>query len=164
MEKSPWIPLALSIALLTMNIPLSLLLPETLPKASSLIYRLSTLDPPHRPSHSSLHLSMISQIRSHLLPPTFLLADYRILFILSASISYVFAQACTNIVTQYTSRRYAWSIAQAAYFGSIRAAMMLIALLVCLPFASTFLLRRRSFSPLRKDILLLRISFTTVAG
>ena len=141
MNRSPWIPLALSIALLTMNIPLSLLLPETLSRTQD--------------------RSLVSKNTIHI-PSTTFLADHRILLILFTSIPYIFAQTGTNTVTQYTSRRYNWSISQSAYLGSVRAFIMLFAFLVALPLASTYLLRRRSSSPLKNDILLLRISFTIV--
>lgn len=164
MDQSPWTPLAISIALLTITIPLALLLPETLHESHIDHERFSTLYTTYPKSNPVSMLPKISNAKPQSSPIISLLADHRIPFILLTSISYIFAQACSNIVTQYTSRRYNWSISQSAYLGSVRAVIMILALLVGLPFASTYLLRRRSFSPLRKDVLLLRISFTTVAA
>ena len=158
MDQSPWTPLAISVALLTITIPLALLLPETLHRSPPEHKRSSIL------STTSSQSRPISNAKYQNPATTSMLADHRIPFILFTSISYVFAQACSNIVTQYTSRRYNWSISQSAYLGSVRAVIMILALLVGLPFASTYLLRRRSFSPIRKDVLLLRISFTIVAA
>ena len=164
MDQSPWTPLVISIALLTTTIPLALLLPETLHRSPIDYERSSALSTTYQQSRPVFISSKVSDTKPQSPSTISLLADHRIPFILFTSIAYIFAQACSNIVTQYTSRRYNWSISQSAYLGSVRAVIMILALLVGLPFASTYLLRRRSFSPLRKDVLLLRISFTTVAA
>lgn len=163
MDRSPWIPLILSTGLLTINIPLALALPETLPKSTYADRRSSSLTNHCKSSNPAQQASIFAKIKSHLPSTGFLTADHRILFILTSSIAYIFAQACSNLTIQYTSRRYAWTLSQSAYLGSVRAAIMLLTLLIGLPLASTYLLRHRSFSPFSKDVLLLRTSFSAVS-
>ena len=162
MDRDPWYALGVGILLLTLAIPLVLVLPETLckPEANSVDLvpksRLGSLS--CRPSRETL----ISRMTGHISHLGFLIADRRILSILFASISFLFGQACTNLILQYTSSRYGWSLSKAAYLLSIRAVIMMVALLGLLPLASSYLLKRKSFSALKKDALLLRISYIFV--
>ena len=159
MNRDPWVALRVSILLLALAIPLALALPETLNESRIDSYSLQNRLSLSRPSEATV----VSKIMSHLPSLGFLLADHRILFVLLTSISFIFGQACANLVLQYTSRRYGWSLSQAAYLSSVRAAIMIVVLLGLLPLASNYLLNRRSFTSLKKDVLLLRVSFTFVA-
>lgn len=162
MDRNPWIALLVAFALLTITIPLALALPETFHKLQD--RRGSLQGHSQRPSSSekALGTSFTLKLRSILPSLGFLVADYRIGLILFASISIIFGQACINLGAQYTSRRYGWTISQAAYLSSVKAAIMLIALLGLFPLASNYLLSRKSFTTFKKDVLLLRISFTIV--
>ena len=162
MDRDLWYALGIGILLLTLAIPLVLVLPETLrkPEANSVDLvpksRLGSLS--GLPSRTTL----ISRMTGCLSPLGFLITDRRTLSILFGSISFPFGQACTNLILQYTSSRYGWSLSKAAYLLSIRAAIMMVALLGLLPLASRYLLKRQLLSALKKDALLLRISYILV--
>lgn len=163
MDQDPWTALGVSMLLLSLAIPLAVALPETLTKSrinptstSSSSRRGSSIDQP-------LEAMSISKITSHLPSLGFLLCDHRILFILSASISFIFGQACANLILQHTSRRYGWSLSKAAYLSSVRAAIMIAALLGLLPLSSHYLLKRRNYTARNKDALILRSSYIIVS-
>jgi len=162
MDRDPWTALGVSMLFLFLAIPLAVALPETLTKLGTN----STSTPSSSRHGSSIgqpsEATLISKITSHLPSLGFLLADYRILFILLASISFIFGQACANLVLQYTSRRYGWSLSKVAYLSSVRAAIMIVALLGLLPLSSHYLLQRRSYTVRNKDALLLRMSYILV--
>ena len=157
MNRNPWMALGVSVLLLTVAIPLAFLLPETLSRLEinpTLPFLFSSNQKPMGIS--------IYKLMDQLPTLGFILADYRVPLVLFASISFVFGQGCANLVLQYTSRRYGWSLSQAAYLSSVRAVIMIVALLGILPLASNYLLKRTSFTALRKDILLLRTSYVFV--
>jgi MFS family permease len=162
MDRNPWTALGVSMLLLSLAIPLAVALPETLVKSrtnststSSSSRRGSSIDQP-------LAATSISKVTSHLPSLGFLLCDHRILFILFVSVSFIFGQACANLVLQYTSRRYGWSLSKAAYLSSVRAAIMILALLGLLPLSSHYLLKQRNYTARNKDALILRLSYIVV--
>ena len=162
MNRNPWIAFALAICLLTLAIPLAVALPETFSNAEgSNGAHLGRCQ--HRSSSGQqLEVRLTSRIVDHLPLLSFLLRDNRIGLVLIVSISFIFGQACANLMLQYISHRYDWTLSEAAYLSSVKAAIMFVTLLGLLPFASDCILRRRSFTPLKKDTLLLRISLTFV--
>ncbi|KAL8820713.1 MAG: hypothetical protein Q9191_007459 [Dirinaria sp. TL-2023a] len=158
MGKSPWIALALAICLLTLAISLAIALPETISNSRDTNRPSLVNCRPQSSLGQHLNESLTSNVSRHLPALGFLVSDHRVGFILFISISFIFGQACANLTLQYTSRRYKWTLSKAAYLSSIKAAFMLVTLLGLLPLASSYLLRRKSFTPLKKDVLLLRIS------
>ena len=158
MGKSPWIALALALSLLTLAIPLAVTLPETISNIRD--SKRASLAECRPRSSVGQHLDekSTSKVLNHLPALGFLVGDYRIGFILFISIGFIFGQACANLMLQYTSRRYDWALSEAAYLSSVKAAVMFVTLLGLLPLASIYLLRRRSFTTLKKDVLLLRVS------
>lgn len=162
MDRDPWIALSISMLLLTLAIPFVLALPETLSKPdTNFIQSLSSSDQGRSTCRPSTE-SRIFKPTGRLPSLGFLLNDYRILFLLFASISFVFGQACANLVLQYISGRYGWSLSKAAYLSSVRAVIMIVSLLGLLPLASNYLLKRKSFTALKKDALLLHVSYVFV--
>lgn len=162
MDRDPWTALGVSLLLLSLAIPLAVALPGTLtrswtnfPTTSSSSRCGSSIDQSSGAIASSKITSCLPSLR-------FMLYDYRILFVLFASMSFIFGQACANLILQYTSRRYGWSLSKAAYLSSVRAAIMIVALLGLLPLSSYFLLKRGNCTARNKDALILRLSYIIV--
>jgi len=162
MDRDLWTALGVSMLLLSLAIPLAVALPETLTKPRTNSTSTSSSSRCGLLIDQPLEAMPISKITSHLPSLGFLLCDHRILFVLFASISFIFGQACANLVLQYSSRRFGWSLSKAAYLSSVRAAIMIVALLGLLPLLSHYLLKRRNYTARNKDALILRMSYIVV--
>lgn len=162
MDRDPWTALGTSMLLLSLAIPLAVALPETLTRSWTNFPTTSSSSRYGSSIDHSLGATSISKITSCLPSLRFMLYDYRILFVLFASMSFIFGQACANLILQYTSRRYGWSLSKAAYLSSARAAIMIVALLGLLPLSSHYLLKRRNCTARNKDALILRLSYIVV--
>lgn len=95
---------------------------------------------------------------------SFLLHDWRIWFLIGLSSAQAITQVLDVLVLQYVPKRYNWSISQANYLSTLRATIGIITLLVFLPAASKFFLRRNGHDAFSKDILLCRISAALVTA
>jgi hypothetical protein len=64
---------------------------------------------------------------------------------------------------QYISKRYNWTMARATYIFSTQAGASMVVLLVILPVASSFMLKKLKWTAARKDILIFRVGLTLLA-
>lgn len=94
----------------------------------------------------------------------FLYQDWRVPFLIIAAGVHTITETSAGILLQYVPKRYGWTISQTNYLFSVRAAVSIIALLVLLPKASKWLMKRKNHTPFSKDVLLCRISFALVTA
>lgn len=182
MDRDPWIPMTLGVAMTYLTIPLALALPETL---NALTPLLSTSPTPDNPTSSSsqfptLHLPPRPLItRTKTLLTTSLSSTSRLLLqtphlpllLLLIEIS-TSGLAASKLFLQYLSNRYSLTLSHASLLVPFRAAVSILTLLALLPFLSHYLLKTRSPKPMsapagysvrEKDILLSRLSFSLLA-
>lgn len=173
MERDPWIPLALGLGLQLLAIPITLMIPETLglrkeDDASSDSDRMpgdiSTLNSPSMDlqKHSVFHVARTLLI-SFVNDSAPLFKDWRVLFFIAI---YPFRVACSsldNFLIQYVPKRYHWTFAQTNYIWSIQSGASMVTLIVILPALASYLLNKKSYSATKKDLFIMRISFTCFA-
>ena len=173
MNRDPWIAMKLSAGLIALIIPLSLALPETLGvlKSSEELCGSTEdidllLNAPLTRTHSSDTqkpglLIRASSLLSYFIANTrFIFHDWRIIFLMSCFIVFQMDIICGELLLQYVSKRWLWTLAKANYVFALRAGVSMVLLLSVIPAVSIWLVKRRGFSTLRKDFLLSRISYT----
>ncbi|KAI9826783.1 MAG: hypothetical protein M1819_007254 [Sarea resinae] len=96
---------------------------------------------------------------------SFLFQDRKIsVLVLSLVVVRVGKQA-VELLLQYVSKRYDWSLAKAAFLLSIRASVELVLLVAVLPIFGSFLLTRHGMAADVKDLLTIRVSnFFAIVG
>lgn len=182
MARSPWIPLKIGIVVNILGFLVILALPETLkgrkPDDRGLFDALRhiniaemsriSFDPSDSYSNPTLHLNGWNRSKAFLATffhdSRFLIQDWKILLILLAVAASTFSEVSGMFHLPYVSKRYAWPLSRAAYLTSFQAGVSIITLLAALPTASSWLRRRKSFTPFRTDVLLARVSFALVTA
>lgn len=145
-------------------IPLLLIIPETLnykhphlePRAKA---------PTQQDFSGSTTTSLLKTCTTLLKEAThFILADWRIASLTATFIlHYLSMSTATVTLVQYISYRYAVSISYATLLLSVRAACMLLVLLLFLPSVSHLMLSRNGYSSQQKDLILARASAAATA-
>lgn len=105
-----------------------------------------------------------SLLSSILAASHFLFQDWRVPFLIIAAGVHTITETSAGILLQYVPKRYGWTISQTNYLFSVRAAVSIIALLVLLPNASKWLMKRKKRTSFSKDVLLCRVSFALVTA
>ena len=159
MDRNPWIPLILGLAVELIALGLVTFIPETLNYSGSLSPTPTPSSPgsatsvkPVRTCRRQLHLARDSI--------SFLISDVRVVLILSAFAVHMLLLN-RDILLQYISTRYHTTLALATVIISLRSGLILLLCLVVLP-ATTLFFRRR-FGPKRSDLLLSRASAYLIA-
>lgn len=159
MDRNPWIPLLLGLAVELVALGLIAFIPETLNYSESLSpistrssAASTTSVKPARTCRSQLHLAHGSI--------SFLISDVRVVLILSAFTVHMLLLN-RDVLLQYISTRYQTSLALATVIISIRSGLILLLCLIVLP-ATTLFFRRR-FGPKWSDLLLSRASAYLIA-
>ena len=181
MARSPWIPLRIGLVVNMLGFLVILALPETFK---------GRMSDERSPRNSFLHMSFAETLRtsfdssdpyssstSHngwnrfkvflatfFRDSRFLIQDWRILLILSAVAASIFTEVSGMFHLPYVSKRYVWPLSRAAYLTSFQAGVSIIALLVALPTASSWLRGKKAYTAFRADLLLARVSFTFVTA
>lgn len=178
MAHDPWIPLKIGLIVNVLGFLIVLALPETLkgrkPNDSSLLdallhhvnfaeMSLTGFDPSTSYSSSIQRPNKWSRagafLATFLRDSRFLVQDWRILLILSTVAASTFSEVSGMLHLPYVSKRYTWPLSQAAYLTSFRAGISIIALLIALPAASSWLRRRKAYTAFGTNLLLARASF-----
>lgn len=161
MERSPWVPMWLGLGLWLLAVFVACILPETLHM------REKTLAPEFR--HGSPDsLSLKDDDAQGVFPRTklaarrfgraasFLVEDKRIFILLCCFMIGMVTQESNNVLLQYVSKRYDWSLSQATLFLSIRYGLNVFLLIVLLPLAGRVLQSGLHLSATAKDLWLSR--------
>ncbi|KAL9012459.1 MAG: hypothetical protein Q9173_002775 [Seirophora scorigena] len=159
MERSPWIPMILGLAVELIAVGLISLIPETLNYGGSLAPESTSSS-----ARSIMRTNLSGTWRS--LPQlahdsiSFLFSDIRVVLILSTFVLHMLLQN-RDVLLQYISTRYQTTLALATVYISIRSGLILLLCLIFLP--ATNLLFRRRFGSKRSDLLLSRASAALIA-
>ena len=161
MERSPWVPMWLGLGLWIIAVIVSCILPETLHM------REKTLPPGLRhgsPDSLSLkdddaqglfHRAKLAARRFGK-AASFLVKDLRVFILLCCFMIGMLTLESNNILLQYVSKRYDWSLSQATLFLSIRYVLNVFLLIVLLPLAGRALQSGLHLSAVAKDLWLCR--------
>ena len=173
MERDPWIPLALGLGLQLLTIPITLIIPETLglrkeddesSDTDGTQEDISAFSSPSLDLEKHSHFSVARTLLiSFIKESALLFKDWRVLFFI---VLYPFRVACgslDNFLIQYVPKRYHWTFAQTNYIWSIQSGASMVTLIFILPALASYLLNKKSYSATKKDLLIMRISFTCFA-
>ncbi|KAF4343720.1 major facilitator superfamily transporter [Fusarium beomiforme] len=163
MHKNTWIPLLLAVAFQALSVILALGLPETLPvadpkRAGEDVDDISSAATSSDQAEASSKRGgkWRSWFTRTKVSFDFVIKD-RVLsaFLFTFLISKVGRQAA-NMLFQYVSKRYGWTLAQAGFLISLRAGVNIALFTVILPFIATYMLV--SWSPTSRDLWIGRAS------
>ena len=175
MERDPWIPITLGVGLQVLGIPLALALPESL--------KAKLDDEPDKSDDASIQTTSDSrlfilfgsgakdgylvQIKAMLLifleQSAFLVRDWRTIILVLTFPIRMAQNTLDNLLLQYISKRYEWTLARATYIWSFQSGIDIISLLIVLPAASSYLLQRQGYSAMKKDSILACVGLLMVA-
>ncbi|MCJ1463419.1 hypothetical protein MMC07_002026 [Pseudocyphellaria aurata] len=200
MDRNPWIPMNIGLAVSAFSVIVVLFLPETQRVANALgdgvdlknDTEISYADSPtsecpprpilptfrnHKGSNPPVDFSSrrsytiktiifraTSLLFGTLATSDFIFRDWRVPFLILAMSMHTITVMTGGIFLQYVPNRYGWTISQANYLFSLRAAASIVALLVLLPKASKWLVEQKKQTAFAKDLLLCRISFVLVTA
>ncbi|KAK2760335.1 hypothetical protein FQN54_002403 [Arachnomyces sp. PD_36] len=179
MTSNPWIPMLIGFSIIMLGLLLALSLPETIPARVSQskeqptveLANLSPEDNGHMdssfhansrekplpfPKNQSSFEDTYSRCRRYLSPYTFIFRNKGILLLLTAFFLYRLGCGSDWFLVQYISTRYSWTLAQATFLSSFKAALSIPLFLYVIPSMSRYLLR--SMKADAKDLRLAGIS------
>ncbi|KAJ5897641.1 Major facilitator superfamily domain general substrate transporter [Penicillium tannophilum] len=152
---SPWTPIFLSLCMWPIGVFILMLVPETLPQAKqdpiAEIGRAASVLKPHTlKSHLSQSIQLYKASLASLRTPS-------IIIIIAANIIDMPEDMATSgFFTQFISKRFNWTFADAGYLIAMRGIIQMTVLLVALPVLSQLLLRWQQ--PNTRDLTLARFS------
>lgn len=176
MEMNTWLPFSLAVGLHLLTIPTALALPETLNLVSNTEPEIghATQNPPFEsdgPSESRDPNDIPAQNGKYDSPRGYFesmrqlmstkfgfLKDWRTLFL---TLTFPIREALNSLddlYFQYIPNRFGWSIAKTNFVYSFQAAAATVILLAICPAISTYLVKKRGLSAVKKDIFFARYS------
>ncbi|KPM33923.1 hypothetical protein AK830_g12649 [Neonectria ditissima] len=172
LKFDPWIPMWLSFGFLIAGTGCTLLIPETLGlrrKADDRRQHLTNADDPSHEDPDSLKHHVLKQAwftvkndMGHVW--RFIFASKSIMLLLLAISAHMpIRLGFYSILLQYISKRFDWDWSTATYVLTVGIIATVVALLVVLPLASTLIDKRYGYSPVRRDLLLSRVSVLFLA-
>ena len=172
MERDPWIAMTLGVAIQFFTVLLALALPETLGtelddqpinvnnKITEDVSRVEADVPLSQFSQDTRLTRLIAVLSTLVKESTFLIRDWRII-VLTLTFPILVAQnTLDSFLLQYVSKRYGWTFAQATYLWSFSSSMSILCLLLILPAASSYLIKRKKYSATKKDSILTCVGLT----
>ncbi|KAL4935447.1 major facilitator superfamily domain-containing protein [Aspergillus oleicola] len=178
MTSSPWVPYLASMVVEVVGVLAALGVPETMPKvlhgeqesaASESATDVdsdeigderenaSAIEERHRQNNRLKKLLHPATTQLHRLRE-FIWSDRNILAVTIAFFAANAAQQALPFMLQYVSRRFEWSMGKASILKSLKGTINLILLLIILPSMSRLLTVRFHFSPVKRDLLISRVS------
>jgi len=164
MKNGDWFPLLLGLGLQCAAVVIALFSPETLhlrdlPEEQS--------DDSDEDSDNSSNLQVESpkisaslgfkaQMRNFREAMHFMKRDFALGMIIFSFFAGTLGRQCISLLLRYASQRYGWSIREASYLLSLRAAANLVALMVVIPLVNHFLRHSLHMSPHKADLWLAR--------
>ncbi|KAJ5656625.1 Major facilitator superfamily domain general substrate transporter [Penicillium longicatenatum] len=151
---SPWIPIFLSLCMWPIGVVILMFVPETLPKSQDPIVEIGRAPSVLKPNTLKSHLSESVQLYKASLAS---LRTPSIVIIIAANIIDMPEDMATSgFFTQFISKRFNWTFADAGYLLAMRGVIQMAVLLVALPLLSHLLLRWQQ--PNVRDLTLARFS------
>ena len=172
MQRNVWLPMNIGLFLQFLAIPICFFLPETLGlrneddetgssdpsnDVTALPDHLSSSPPPSiNFDKDNLWKRIRFLLTSALCRSAFFFRDWRILCLTTIYLFVGSVNDLDELLIQYIPERYHWSFARATYLFSLQSATGMLTLILLLPWISSYLLKKPSFSATRKDLLLLK--------
>ena len=176
MEIDTWLPLSLAVGLHLLTIPTALALPETIkavqykePEIANSAQTSSSEDhepseirdpslmPPQNAGHESRQGR--SRCMHNIISTDFgFLKDWRTLFLTLTFPVREALNSLDDLYFQYIPKRFGWSIAKTNFVYSFQAAAAIVILMIICPAISTYLLKQKGLSAVRKDLVFSRYS------
>ncbi|KAF7180912.1 hypothetical protein CNMCM7691_000041 [Aspergillus felis] len=165
MSWTPWLPYFLGFLFMLCGLCVSICVPETLPKLSTLSETGSeddeSDDDAPRTVRQRLRVAWSHARHQILHHSRFIFGERNIVCISIALLTANVAIQSLVIMLQYVSKRFSWSMAKASFLVSLRGSMNLAALLLILPALSKAL--DRFLPPIRRDLRISLGSILTIA-
>lgn len=159
MLKSPWVALIVSMAIMTLCIPLALAFPETVHLHARQEPDSQREDDTGDGQKASAATRYWAKAKGGMADISdFILGNRAVCFLILSSIFVVLGKFVQELLLQYTTKRYNWSWSDATFILTIRHAASLATLLGVLPAASWFCLNRLGMQAVYKDLWLARAS------
>jgi hypothetical protein len=154
MQIDPWWAMLTGLVLLVATTALSWTVPETMTFAESSNTPVTTT--------SSSPISKLAQawpqIRASFISLKIVYTDRRLIVLIILYPFLAFGAALPDVLQQYISNRYAWSLADATFIFSLQGISATLTLFLLLPWFSTLLEKSFAFSPTRLNATMARLS------
>lgn len=147
--QSPWVPYIVGLLIIFIAALFVLLLPETLDQSCE--------DPSTRPTDedASRRKTAVQEMHGKALEffhsTRFIWRNPNIILALLMFLTTSLSRQATNLLLQYSSTKFHWTIARASFLLSIRGSVTLFNFLIVMPTLSTLLMRRLHMSSMWKD-------------
>lgn len=152
MRVDPWLAVYCGLACFAITLILATTVPETLHKQKSAQPDLIESDPRcSNPEHQRPHPFALQRLVK-------VWSDWRLVFV---ALTYPFRLVCYalgDLLQRYVSDRYGWTLANATFVYSLQAVVAGLVLFTLLPFASSQIDQKFTFSILQKNVILSRAS------
>ncbi|KAK3045696.1 hypothetical protein LTS18_013625, partial [Coniosporium uncinatum] len=166
-QFSPWLPMLLGLAMRTLPVLFTIMLPETLPAKPPLeATPITEVDRSGGEEEDSSQLdksptTLLTKLcraltRAHH-ATAFITSSPRLLFLIPTALLHI-SIINTDVLLQYTSTRYALPLSRATILLSLRSGVIALTFLFALPDASHHLTRRLRYAPIVSDLYLVRAS------
>ncbi|MCJ1304184.1 hypothetical protein MMC08_006996 [Hypocenomyce scalaris] len=161
MERSPWVPIWLGLGLLLLAVIVACVLPETLHMREKALasghhhVSADSLSLKDDDAHSVFQRTRLTA-RKFGKAASFLVEDMRVFILLCCFMIGMLTQESNNVLLQYVSKRYDWTLSKATLFISIRYGLNVFLLIVLLPLAGRVLQSWLHLSAAAKDLWLSR--------
>ncbi|KZF26174.1 MFS general substrate transporter [Xylona heveae TC161] len=156
MSKSPWIPFLLSPVLFLVGMLLVLALPETLKVAVASTRASSMLSREEfertREGEMLLKNRIVAVFRKFANSTQFMWQDINLLLLLFVFFVGNLGSQSMQILLQYASKKFGWSLARASMLISIRAGVSFALFVAVLPSLTKLMLHRFNYTPAAKDL------------
>ncbi|KAJ5970219.1 uncharacterized protein N7479_000137 [Penicillium vulpinum] len=140
MTFGPMFPYALSLVIIVLGSIPCFFLPETLKNAKGKRVNREALEQDsdnaqsQPPSKRTVSQEVTRQVREFIHSTRFIWADSNICLMIFVMFVTVMSRQCTNLLLQYVSKKFNWSISRASLLISLRGIFSLVAYLVIMPF------------------------------
>ncbi|RJE18438.1 MFS transporter [Aspergillus sclerotialis] len=145
--QSPWIPYLLGLIMLAIGCMFGFLLPETLDKFEDPAATTAEEDPIKKTAVQEVY----SRIRDFLHSTRFIWQNWNVTLGLLMFLTTTLSRQSTNLLLQYSSTKFHWTIAHASFLLSIRGSVTIFNFLVIMPALSAVLVKRLHMSSMWKD-------------
>ncbi|KAL1967454.1 hypothetical protein VTN77DRAFT_3239 [Rasamsonia byssochlamydoides] len=164
MSTDPWLPYLAGLSIILIFSPFLFLVPETIEEAREKTQKtlaaeahdlLEELEPP---SKGSLFATVCSGVQAFLQSTHFMWRNVNVVLTLLVLFVANLSKQSTNLLLQYASAKYQWSIARARFLISLRGSVSVATVLLLVPVISSLLIRYLHLDAARKDLYIAQAS------
>ena len=161
MERSPWVPMWLALELWLLAVVVACVLPETIHMREQLLApglhhgSPDSLSLKDDDAHGLFQRTKLAAWRFGK-AASFLVEDMRVFILLCCFMIGMLTLESNNVLLQYVSKRFDWSLSQATLFLSIRYVLNVFILIILLPLVGRLLQSRLHLTAAAKDLWLSR--------